>query len=39
MTPANATSKARAVDILSRDNCPQKVAPNTLKRYTPNVVI
>lgn len=36
MTPANAANNARAVDIFSRDNCPPKVAPNTLKRYYPD---
>ena len=35
MTPANAASNARAVDIFSRDNCPQTVAPNTFKTLLP----
>jgi hypothetical protein len=36
MTPANAASNARAVDLFSRDNCPSKVAPKTLKRCYPD---
>lgn len=35
MTPANAASIARAVDIFSRDNCPQTVAPNRFKTLLP----
>ena len=35
MTPANATSNARAVDIFSRDNRPQTVAPNRFKALLP----
>lgn len=35
MTPANAASIARAVDIFSRDSCPQTVAPNRFKTPLP----
>lgn len=34
--PTNVASKARAVGILSRDNCPHKVAPNKLKSCYPD---
>ena len=34
--PANVASKARAVGILSRDNCRHKVAPNKLKSCYPD---
>lgn len=39
MTPTNATNNARAVGMLSRDNCPRKVAPNTLKRCYPDFLV